>query len=132
MSVATLPSARSASSSPRRRARRSNCWRKDGFMGDSTWRGGAARSRRGATRAPLTLVVEVAAAAAQEQARDRLRKPPALVAFGGVELRERAVQHLLRQTARERVEHVLDVAAAGEQLPGARDLERSPVVGLRV
>ena len=73
-----------------------------------------------------------AAAAAQEEARHGLREAAPLVAFDGVQLGERAVQDLLRQAARQRLEHGVDVLAAGEQLLGARDLERAPVVGLRV
>src|SRR5450755_4164097 len=38
MSLAMLPSASSASSSPRRRARRSNCWRREDFIGGETER----------------------------------------------------------------------------------------------
>src|SRR6478735_2722975 len=137
MSAATPPSASRASSSPRRRARRSNCWRKEVFMGGgalATKQGSdEGTARGGAPGASLTLVVAgVAAAAAQEEARHRLRQPAALVAFGGVQLGERAMQELLGQPARERLEDGIDVLAAGEQLSRPRDLERAPVVGLRV
>ena len=54
------------------------------------------------------------------------------VAVGGVQLGQRAVQHLLRQAARQRFEHRVDVLALGQQLARARDLGGAPVVGLRV
>src|SRR6478735_12407390 len=139
MSAATPPSASNASSSPRRRASRSNCWRKEVFMGRrKRWRTDRGERRRdtargGASRASLTLVVAgVAAAAAQEEASDGLGEPAALVAFGRIELGERAVEELLGQAARERLEDRVDVLAGRQQLPRPRDLESAPVVGLRV
>src|SRR4051794_18496883 len=127
MSAPTPASASRASSSPRRKASLSNCWRKEVFMGGGKLTADEGKRRRstapsGASRASLTLVVaRIAAAAAQEEARHRLCQPTALVPFGGVQLGQRAVQELLRQSARERVQHGVDVLAAREQLSGARD-----------
>ena len=54
------------------------------------------------------------------------------VAVGGVQLGQRAVQHLVRQAARQRLEHALDRLAARQQLARARELDAAPVVGLAV
>ena len=93
---------------------------------------GAAR-RRGA-RAPLTLVV-AGAARGLRAGTGATRSAPAARAASpsvGMQLGQRAVQHLLRQAARQRLEHRVDVLAARQQLARARDLGAAPVVGLAV
>ena len=93
----------------------------------------APRARRGAASAASACRRRVAARCWRRNRRDTVCASCArCVAVGGVQLGQRAVQHLLRQAARQRLEHRVDVLALGQQLARARDLERAPVVGLRV
>src|SRR5690349_19307921 len=93
----------------------------------------AASPTVGLEAAALALVVGGgAAAAAKEQTRDGVRELVAPRAFGGAQLGQRAVQHLLRDAARERFQHCRNVLAVRERLAGARDLDRAPFVRLRM
>ena len=130
------PSASSGVELVEARARRSSCWREGGFMADTSRRRvdgrRVARAQR-ASSASLALVVagwRVARRAGTALIGCASRSRSSL---GGVaQLGERAVQHLLGQAARERLEHRVDVSPLASSLRRARDLERAPVVGLGV
>jgi hypothetical protein len=56
----------------------------------------------------------------------------ALFGIALVQLGHGAVQHFLREAARERFQHGVDVFALGQQLFGAGDFQRTPFVGLGI
>jgi hypothetical protein len=109
MSADTCGSASVASSSARRSSRRSNCWRRVGFMQATVEAGRRAAGRGVAGEGANGRCVAgrgLARAAAQEQARHGLRASCSRSApSAGVQLGQRAVQHLVRQPTGQRLEH---------------------------
>src|SRR5207237_1182650 len=72
-------------------------------------RGDAERSASDAARAPLTTL-------AQEEVLDRVAGTLARRRVAGMQLGHRAMQHLLREAARQRLHHRVHVVAARQQL----------------
>ncbi len=88
-------------------------------------RGGREAWRRAPLQAALGL-------RAQEKTGDGLGRLGACVGIARAQFGQGAVQHLLREAARERLQHGVHVLAPGDELLGACDLQRAPFVGLCV
>src|SRR4051812_7271239 len=86
------------------------------------WRGHAPRRAR-----PSQLALF-----AQEEVLDRRAGALARLGVGGAQFGHCAVQHLLREAARQGLEHGLYVLALGQLLAGAGEFERTPLVGLGI